>query len=289
MTTKGIILAGGSGTRLYPLTLVTNKHLLPIFDKPMIYYPLTTLMLCGIDDILIISTPADVPLFEKLLGDGSQWGIRLSYACQSEPEGIPQAFTIGRDFIDGNQVALILGDNFFFGHGLPEQARNAINNNVGATIFSHHVNDPQRFGVISFGTDGSIKGIDEKPAHPKSNHAITGLYLYDFDVVERVSTLKPSARGELEITDLIMTYLNENRLQVEMLGRGITWLDVGTPDALAKATNYVHSIENLQYLRIACPEEVAYQSGFINSDQLSALAEPIKSSPYGAYLLSLLE
>ncbi len=289
MTTKGIILAGGSGTRLHPLTLVTNKHLLPIFDKPMIYYPLTTLMLGGIDDILIISTLEDLPRFETLLDDGSQWGISLSYAAQPEPGGIPQAFTIGRDFLDGAQVALILGDNFFFGHGLPEQVRNAIKNNTGATIFSHYVNDPQRFGVINFGPDGALLDIEEKPTQPKSNHAVTGLYIYDCDVVERVSALKPSARGELEITDLNSAYLSESRLNVELLGRGITWLDVGTSDALAKATNYVHSIENLQYLRIACPEEVAYQRGYIDHHQLRSLAESIKSSPYGAYLLSLLE
>ena len=286
---KGILLAGGAGTRLYPITISISKQIIPVYDKPMIYYPLTTLMLAGIKDILIISTPEDIPRFEMLLGDGKQWGISLSYAVQEKPEGLPQAFTIAQDFIKDSHVALILGDNFFFGHGLPEQIRSAIDKNTGATIFTHYVSDPERFGVVSFKSDGTIEGIEEKPLKPKSNYAVTGLYLYDSKVVDHVAGLKLSERGELEISDLNITYLNENNLRVELIGRGIIWLDAGTPAALETASSYVHAAENLQYLRIACPEEVAYETGFIDHNQLRKLADPIKSSPYGAYLLSLLK
>ena len=283
--TKGIILAGGSGTRLHPLTLVTNKHLLPVFDKPMIYYPLTTLMLGGIRDILIISTPEDLPRFRLLLGDGDRWGIRLSYAEQPAPEGLPQAFTIGEDFIAGDRVGLILGDNIFYGHGLSSRVAAAAADD--ATVFAHYVRDPERFGVVSFDAAGRAVAIDEKPAQPRSNHAVTGLYFYGPDVSDLVRTLTPSARGELEISDLNRIYLEGGHLAVELLGRGITWLDAGTPEALATAGQFVRTIEDLQNTRVACPEEVAFRMDFIGIDDLDDLARPVAKSPYGRYLLDL--
>jgi len=286
--TKGIILAGGSGTRLHPLTLVTNKHLLPIFDKPMVYYPLTTLMLGGVRDIMIISSPDDLPRFERLLGDGNRWGIRLVYAEQPAPEGLPQAFTIGEDFIGDDRVGLILGDNIFYGHALPEKVRRAAANPT-ATVFAHTVRDPERFGVVSFDAQGRAVTIEEKPAKPKSNTAVTGLYFYNSDVCALSRQLRPSARGELEISDLNRLYLEQGELSVELLGRGITWLDAGTPEALATAGQFVQTIEALQNTRVACPEEVAFRMGYIDADQLAALAAPIAKSPYGTYLLELLD
>lgn len=284
--TKGIILAGGSGSRLHPLTLVTNKHLLPIFDKPMIYYPLTTLMLGGIREIMIISSPEDLPRFERLLGDGQQWGIRLFYAEQPAPEGLPQAFTIGEDFIGGDRVGLILGDNIFYGHALPERVRRAAGGS-NATVFAHTVRDPERFGVVTFDEAGCAISIEEKPAKPRSNYAVTGLYFYNSDVCGVARSLTPSARGELEISDLNRVYLERGDLSVEQLGRGITWLDAGTPEALATAGQFVQTIESLQNTRVACPEEVAFRMGFINAAQLAEVAAPIAKSPYGAYLLGL--
>lgn len=284
--TKGIILAGGSGSRLHPLTLVTNKHLLPIFDKPMIYYPLTTLMLGGIREILIISTPEDLPRFERLLGDGSQWGISLVYAEQPEPDGLPQAFTIGRDFIAGQRVGLVLGDNIFYGHGLSRLVQRAAEGE-GAIVFAHYVRDPERFGVVSFDAKGRVAEIEEKPSQPKSNYAVTGLYFYGPEVCDLAGSLRPSARGEVEITDLNRLYLSREGLSVEVLGRGMTWLDAGTPEALATAGQFVQTVESLQNTRIACPEEVAFRMGFIDVDQLHRLAEPVAKSPYGRYLQDL--
>lgn len=286
---KGIILAGGSGTRLYPLTAVTNKHLLPVYDKPMIYYPLTTLMLAGIRDVLLISTPEDISRFEGLLGNGSQWGLSISYQVQPSPDGLAQAFLIGEEFIDGSQTCLILGDNIFYGHRLPDQLRAAAGRQVGATVFAQYVRDPERFGVVSFDADGRPVDIVEKPANPKSNFAVTGLYFYDSRVVDIARKLKPSARGELEITDINRTYLEMGELAVEVFGRGMTWLDAGTPDALATASQFVKVIENLQNTRIACPEEAAYRMGYIDGDQLRDLIRPIARSPYGCYLAALLE
>jgi glucose-1-phosphate thymidylyltransferase len=284
--TKGIILAGGSGTRLHPLTLVTNKHLLPIFDKPMIYYPLTTLMLGGVREILIISTPEDLPRFQRLLGDGRRWGLSLSYAPQPKPEGLPQAFTIGADFIAGDPVGLILGDNIFYGHGLSLLLQNTIAARR-PTVFAQYVRDPERFGVVSFDSRGRAIAIEEKPARPRSNYAVTGLYFYGPEVCGLARGLKPSARGELEITDLNRLYLERGDLHVEVLGRGMTWLDAGTPEALATAGQFVQTIESLQNTRVACPEEVAWRMGFIDRDQLVALAQPIAKAPYGRYLLDL--
>lgn len=286
--TKGIILAGGSGTRLYPLTLVTNKHLLPVYDKPMIYYPLTTLMLGGVRDILIISTPEDLPRFQRLLGDGGHWGLSLSYAAQPKPEGLPQAFTIGADFIGNDRVGLILGDNIFYGHGLSLTVREAANAQ-GATVFAQYVRDPERFGVVEFDRHGLPVDIVEKPANPRSNFAVTGLYFYDADVVDKAIGLKPSARGETEITDLNRLYLDQGCLSVTRLGRGMTWLDAGTPDALATAGQFVQTIESLQNTRVACPEEVAFRMGFIDTARLVELAGPVAKSPYGRYLLELAE
>ena len=287
--TKGIILAGGSGSRLYPLTAVTNKHLLPVYDKPMIFYPLSTLMLGGIRDILIISTPDDLPRFERLLGDGTRWGINLSYASQPTPEGLPHAFIIGENFIGGDTVCLILGDNIFYGHGLPEMVRRATQSNEGATIFVHYVSDPERFGVVALRADGSVEAIEEKPAKPKSNYAAAGLYIYDAGVVKTAKGLKPSARGETEITDLNNAYLERGRLSVEIMGRGMAWFDAGTPEALAAASQYVYTIESRQNTRIACPEEVAFRMGYIDGSQLRELALPFETSPYGRYLLDLLD
>lgn len=286
--TKGIILAGGSGTRLHPLTLVTNKHLLPIFDKPMIYYPLTTLMLGEIREILIISTPDDLSRFQRLLGNGAPWGMSISYAAQPSPDGLPQAFTLGEEFIDGQRVGLILGDNIFYGHGLPELVRKAADPHAkGASVFAQYVRDPERFGVVAFDRQGVAVSIEEKPKVPKSNYAVTGLYFYGPEVVGLSKGLKPSARGELEISDLNRLYLEAKTLSVELLGRGMTWLDAGTPEALATAGQFVQTIESLQNTRVACPEEVAFRMGFIDADQLTDLARPIAKSTYGQYLMNL--
>ena len=285
---KGIILAGGSGTRLYPVTRAISKQLLPVFDKPMIYYPLTTLMMAGIRDILVISTPHDLPHFQNLLGDGSQWGLSLSYAPQPRPEGIAQAFLIGEPFIGDSEVALILGDNLFYGHDLVEIVRRASERSDGATIFAYRVANPEAYGVVELDADGKPTGIIEKPREPRTNYAVTGLYFYDSDVVDMTRELVPSARGELEITDLNMRYLRAGRLTVEILGRGYAWLDTGTHDSLLQAGIFIQTIEERQGLKVASPEEVAYRSGYIDAGQLEALARPLASTRYGQYLLHLL-
>jgi glucose-1-phosphate thymidylyltransferase len=286
---KGIILAGGSGTRLYPATQVVTKQLLPVYDKPMVYYPLATLMLAGIRDILVISTPQDTPRYQQLLGDGRRWGISLSYSVQPEPKGIPQAFTIGADFIGADACALILGDNIFHGHDLSTDLQQAVKSVKGATIFAYPVNDPERYGVIEFGKDRKVVSIEEKPQRPKSRYAQTGLYLYDNRVVDIARRLKPSARGELEITDVNLEYLRRGELEAVLMGRGIAWLDTGTHDALLAASMFIETIEKRQGLKVACPEEIAFRMGYINAGQLQALADSIGSSAYGKYLKSIVQ
>ena len=286
---KGIILAGGSGTRLHPATLAISKQLLPVFDKPMIYYPLSVLMLAGIRDILIISTPQDTPRFEQLLGDGKRWGLNLQYAVQASPDGLAQAFVIGEKFIDGGACALVLGDNIFHGHNFYNLLKNAMARTEGASVFAYHVNDPERYGIAEFDSQGKVISLEEKPAVPKSSYAVTGLYFYDSQVVELAKSLKPSARGELEITDLNRIYLEKGQLAVEVMGRGYAWLDTGTHESLLDASQFIATMESRQGLKVACPEEISFRQGWINDEQLEALATPLTKNGYGKYLLSILK
>jgi glucose-1-phosphate thymidylyltransferase len=288
-STKGIILAGGSGTRLHPLTHVTSKQLLPVYDKPMIYYPLSVLMLAGIREVLIITTPQDAPMFQQLLGDGTRWGLSINYREQPRPEGLAQAFIIGRDFVGKDPSCLILGDNIFYGHGLGTNLKNAARQTEGATVFGYWVNDPERYGVAEFDETGRVISLVEKPREPKSNYAVTGLYFYDNQVVDMAADLKPGPRGELEITDINRLYLELGQLRVDRLGRGVAWLDTGTHDSLLQAANFIQTIEERQGLKICCPEEIAWSQGWITSEQLAEQAEPLRKSNYGEYLLRLLK
>ncbi|MCV2357191.1 glucose-1-phosphate thymidylyltransferase RfbA [Paucibacter sp. B2R-40] len=290
MTTnrKGIILAGGSGTRLHPATLAMSKQLLPVYDKPMVYYPLATLMLAGIRDILLISTPQDIPRFEALLGDGARWGLNISYCVQPSPDGLAQAFILGRDFINGSPSALVLGDNIFYGHDFQGLLANANANQTGATVFAYHVTDPERYGVVEFDAQKKALSVAEKPLQPKSNYAVTGLYFYDEQVCDIAAAIKPSPRGELEITDVNAQYLKQQQLQVEIMGRGYAWLDTGTHDSLLEAGQFIATLEKRQGLKVACPEEIAFRSGWITADQLAALAKPLAKNGYGQYLQKLL-
>jgi len=286
---KGIVLAGGSGTRLHPITLSISKQLIPIYDKPMVYYPLSTLMMAGINDILLISTPQDTPRFEQLLGDGSQWGIKLQYAVQPSPDGLAQAFLIGEEFIDGDPCALVLGDNIFFGHELATSLKAAIANPEGATVFAYPVTDPERYGVVEFNDQFEAISLEEKPSKPKSRYAVTGLYFYDNNIVDVAKSIKPSERGELEITDVNRCYLQQKKLKVVNLGRGTAWLDTGTHDSLLQASSFIETLEKRQGLKISCPEEIAWRMGYIDSDQLRTLAEPLIKSGYGEYLLQIID